>query len=315
MEPEAKYTLVGATAVALLALLAGAVLWLVASSRAEDLQGYTIYFAKQSLEGLEVRSDVRMRGIRVGSVTGFSFASNRPGAVEVTIGISPKAPVRQSTQAVVDRNLITGLATIRLVNPNEASPPVARTDVGDPNPVIAEGASQLQQVSDTANQLAQRADETMRRISAVLSPENLASIRQSLDHVESLTRKSDAALDHLDHTIVAIGHTADTLRASTRTLADDAHRLAERFDGLGQQGTVSLRDASAAVSALSGDVDRIALHTETLLANSDLEIRLTARQLRAAAASLGSTARRFSDPQAAVFGPAPENLGPGEDRR
>jgi len=278
------------------------------------VQSYTIYFARQSLEGLEVRSDVRMKGIRVGSVTGFSFSSSRPGAVEVDIGISPKAPVRHSTRAVVDRNLITGLATIRLVNADEASPPVARTEPGEPAPVIAEGSSQLQQFSDTANQLAQRADETMQRISTALSPDNLAAIRQTLANVESLTRKSEAAVDHLDQTVVAIGRTADTLENSTRTLGADTHRLAERFDALGLQATVSLRDASAAVTALGGDADRIARHAETLLANSDLEVRRTGQQLRSSAASLGSTARRLADPTAAVFGPAEENLGPGEGR-
>ena len=53
------------------------------------MQRYTIYFERQSLEGLQVRSDVRMKGIRVGAVTGFSFSAQRPGTVEVVIGIDP----------------------------------------------------------------------------------------------------------------------------------------------------------------------------------------------------------------------------------
>ena len=99
MEPEAKYTLVGGSVLVLLALLVAAVAWLASASRGVDVHALHDLLPRQSLEGLQVRSDVRMKGIRVGAVTGFSFASQRPGTVEVAVGIDPGAPVRQSTRA------------------------------------------------------------------------------------------------------------------------------------------------------------------------------------------------------------------------
>ena len=135
------------------------------ASRGTDVQRYKIYFTRQSLEGLQVRSDVRMRGIRVGAVTGFSFSAQRPGTVEVVIGIDPATPVQGEH------------AGGRRSQPDHrpGDDPAAEPDRGQPaahavrrpaqrDPVIAEGASQLQQFSETANELAQRADETMRRI-------------------------------------------------------------------------------------------------------------------------------------------------------
>ena len=315
MEPEAKYTLVGASAIALVGLLAAAIVWLLASGQREDVQGYTIYFAKQSLEGLEVRSDVRMKGIRVGAVTGFSFSSNRPGTVEVAIGISPKAPVRASTRAVVDRNLVTGLASIRLVNGDETSARVERTDKGDPNPVIAEGSSQLQQFSDTANQLAARADETMKRITALLSPENQVAISAALANLQDVTKKAGVAIEHLDKTVVSVGQTSEQARQATQQLGGDAHRLALHFDELGTQASTSLREITGSTAKLTTDLSHIADASEALLGNGDIVLRMTSQQLRASAATLGTTARKFSDPRAAVFGPVDENLGPGEARR
>ena len=141
MEPEARYTLVGTSVLILLALLTAAVVWLVASGQGKDVQTYKIYFAKQSLEGLQNRSDVKMRGIRVGTVTHISFSTRRQGTVEVVVAVAPTTPVRESTQAVVDRNLITGLATIRLVNLTEDSPPLNGPPPGEDEAVIAEGAS------------------------------------------------------------------------------------------------------------------------------------------------------------------------------
>jgi phospholipid/cholesterol/gamma-HCH transport system substrate-binding protein len=315
VEPEAKYTLVGASVIVLLGLLAAAVVWLLASGQKEDIQNYTIYFTRQSLEGLEVRSDVRMKGIRVGTVTGFSFSETRAGTVQVEIGISPKAPVRESTRAVVDRNLVTGLASIRLLNVDETSPMTKRNAVGEPNPVIPEGASKLQQFSDTANDLAQRADETLRRISETLSTENQAAITESLDNLRAVTRKTDGALTRLDQTLVSVGGAADQLRSSARALTADTHRLTDRYDELGAETTAGIHELTGTVGQLSADVSRLLSRTETLLVDSDVELKSTSRQLRNAADSVGTAGRRFSDPRTAIFGPADANLGPGEERR
>ena len=107
MEPQARYAWVGVAVLALFGLLVAGFFWLVSSGQHRDERVYRIYFTRQSLEGLQARSDVRMKGIRVGEVTAFRFSATRPGTVEVSISVDPTAPVRESTTAVVDRNLIT----------------------------------------------------------------------------------------------------------------------------------------------------------------------------------------------------------------
>ena len=315
MEPEAKYTLVGTSVIVLLALVTAAVVWLASSGRGADVQNYKIYFARQSLEGLDVRSDVRMKGIRVGAVTGFSFSTQRPGTVEVVVGIDPATPVKESTRAVVDRNLVTGLATIRLQNLSEDSPAVKRPAPGERDAVIAEGASQLQQFSETVNDLAHRLDETMRRINNTLSTENLAAITETLDHVRTLTRNADGVVTRLDGTLVSIGHAADGVNTATTSLGGDVHRLAERYDTLGAETTTSMRDVSVAVKQVSADISQLSRRTESLLVDTDAEVRLTGQQLRGSADALGAAARKFRDPRATLFGPGAQSLGPGEDRR
>ena len=313
MEPEAKYTLVGGAVLALIALLVAAIAWLASTTRGADVQRYTIYFARQSLEGLQVRSDVRMKGIRVGAVTGFSFA-DRPGTVVVTIEIDPSTPVKDSTRAVVDRNLITGLATIRLQNLNEESLPIARPGPGRPDPVIAEGASQLQQFGETANELAMRADETMRRINLTLSNENQAVLAETLVSVRNLSRAAERAVVRADAALVSVTRTSDAVGAVTAGLGRDVHRLADRYDTLGAEATTSLREASAAMRQVSGEVAQLSRHAENLLVDSNAEVRLTSQQLRGTADAVSVAARRIRDPRAALFGPGEANLGPGESR-
>jgi phospholipid/cholesterol/gamma-HCH transport system substrate-binding protein len=315
MEPEAKYTLVGTSVLILLAVVAAAIFWLATAGQGKQVTTYTIYFSHQSLEGLQVRSDVRMKGIRVGAVTSFSFSPSRPGTVQVVIGVDPATPVKASTQAVVDRNLITGVAAIRLQNVREDSPPLPEPPEGEPHQVIAEGASQLQQFSEMIYQLSQRADETMRRINATLSPENVAAIGETLQNVSVASRGAASAVKRLDGTLASVGRAADRLDAATASASADVHRLADRYDALGAQTSLTLRDLTGTLQQMSADVSGLSQRTEALVIDADAEVGMTGQQLRSSTDAFGTAARRLRDPRATFFGPAEGSLGPGEQRR
>lgn len=276
MEPEAKYTFVGTMVLILVASIVIVVVWLRGSGEGPDAREYKVYIEHQSLEGLEPRSYVTMRGMRVGSVTAMRFSSRRTGAIEVFIAVDPATPIRESTRATVERNLVTGLANLQLLNASEASPLLTQIPGGESYPVIAEGTSTLQQVSGTLTQLTQRVDETMQRVNGMLSPENQAAFSEILD----------------------------TLPA-----------LAARYDTLGAQGTASLRDFGNAVRRMDAEVARLAQRADALLAASDEELRVTAQALRSAAASVSAAAARLPSPGEAIFGPPKDDLGPGEGAR
>jgi phospholipid/cholesterol/gamma-HCH transport system substrate-binding protein len=315
MEPEAKYTLVGTVVLILIALIAAAVVWLRSTGEEFDDRTYKIYFERQSLEGLQPRSEVRMRGIRIGTVTGFRISTWRSGAVEVVIRVDGSAPVRQSTQAVVERQIVTGIASILLINFTEDSPPLTQVPPGEVYPVIAEGESQLQQVSQSLQELAQRATETMQRVSTTLSPENQRALTALLENLNRLAYNANRGLADLDRTVASVGAAAEEVRALSRGLGEDASRLAARYDKLGDEATVAAREAAAAMRQVSADVARISQRVDALLASGDVELRVTAQELRATADSLGAVARRLNDPRSVLWGPPEGGLGPGETGR
>jgi phospholipid/cholesterol/gamma-HCH transport system substrate-binding protein len=315
MEPEAKYTLVGTVVLILIALIAAAVVWLRSTGEEFDDRTYKIYFERQSLEGLQPRSEVRMRGIRIGTVTGFRISTWRSGAVEVVIRVDGSAPVRQSMQAVVERQIVTGIASILLINFTEDSPPLTQVPPGEVYPVIAEGESQLQQVSQSLQELAQRATETMQRVSTTLSPENQRALTALLENLNRLAYNANRGLADLDRTVASVGAAAEEVRALSRGLGEDASRLAARYDKLGDEATVAAREAAAAMRQVSADVARISQRVDALLASGDVELRVTAQELRATADSLGAVARRLNDPRSVLWGPPEGGLGPGETGR
>jgi phospholipid/cholesterol/gamma-HCH transport system substrate-binding protein len=315
MEPQARYVWVGALVLAVVALLVASFLWLLASGQHRDERTYRIYFTRQSLEGLQARSDVRMKGIRVGDVTAFAFSAQHPGTVEVLVSLERQTPVRESTRAVVDRNLITGLASIRLLNASEDSPLLKQAPPGESEPVIGEGASQLQQVSDSLNQLATRADETMQRIDSVLSDANQTAFAETLENMRRLTRDVGGVVGRLDQTLASVGRAADGLHALEGSLGANAEVLTRRYDALGAQATESMREVADSMRQVSGNLSELTSRSEVVLLDNDIRLRTTTRQVESAARSFGETSRHLADPRSALFGPPAAGLGPGEDKR
>ena len=312
MEPEAKYTLVGTVVLVLVVALVAAAVWLRSTRGESDADAYKIYFARQSLEGLQIRSDVKMLGIKVGSVSGFKISSRRPGSVEVFIKVMETTPVRQSTLATVERNLLTGIASIRLVNPTEDSPLLTATQPDEPFPVIAEGESDYSRFAETFTQVAQRVDEAMQRVNNVLSDENQATFTELLVNLRDVSARAETSLASLDRTLASAGRAADEVKTMSAGITGEARRLAARYDALGEQTTVSVKEVTAEIRKMSADVSRLALRVDALVADGNYELRVTAQALRSTADSLGATARRFGDPGRILFGPPKGNLGPGE---
>ena len=158
MEPETRYTVIGAVVLALIGAAVAGYLWLSSSGRASDFRFYTVYFERQSLSGLQVGGNVNMRGITVGRVEAYSLSRDNINRVKVDVRVQRDTPVRENTKAAVSRNVLTGIAHINLDTPDGAGP---GTDQNVPDgerfPVIAEGTSNLDQIADSLSQLSQTA--------------------------------------------------------------------------------------------------------------------------------------------------------------
>jgi phospholipid/cholesterol/gamma-HCH transport system substrate-binding protein len=314
MEAEAKYTLVGTAVLVLIALLVGAIIWLKSTEGERDDVMYKIYFTRQSLEGLQIRSDVKMQGIRVGSVTNFRISPRRRGSVEVTIRVDGVAPVLQSTHATVERHLLTGIASILLTNANEDSPRLTEVPANEPYPVIAEGESEYK-LTESAVYMAQRADETMQRINRLLSDENQEALGEILSNLAKISASVERTMNGVDRAIASMGSAAEEVRKTSATIAADTQKLATRYDTLGEASTVAVREVNATIRDIGANVARLSKRMDALLADSNVELRSTAQELRSTADALGAAARQFSNPGRTLFGPGKSALGPGENAR
>ncbi|MDD3528294.1 MAG: MlaD family protein [Gallionellaceae bacterium] len=315
MESEARYVRIGLATLALIALLVVGLVWLGGSSDDRHGKRYLTYFEKQSLEGLQINSDVRMQGIKVGKVVDYSIVQGEARKVRVLLQVDERTPVLDGVQAVVARHLVTGLAAIDLENPALGGSPLMRIPEGELYPVIPEGVPKLTQVTDTLEEMGLAGQEALYRFNSLLSDSNQAALGETLGNLNQITGELRQAMPELREAVAS------------------ARRAADRVDSLGGDASVAMQAASDRLGRLTdetaatlvvarGTLERVDREAAGLSGQirltADLagqDIQSTAQSLRLAGDALQETGRALANPSRLLYGPSPESLGPGEEMR
>ncbi len=311
MEPELRYTWIGAALLLLVAALVGAVLWLRGAGTAANFQVYEIVFARQSLEGLEAGSSVSMRGIRVGQVASFSLSRDRSNNVSVKIRVDRGVPVSDNTVAVVSRNLLTGLARINLVTPEPPGAPLAVAENGSP-PVIKEGTSTDERIEEAANRFADSGIQALEGVRGFLSRPNQEAFGEALRNVADSAKALETRLERLDRTLAVIERNVNVFGRASDSMALSAKTIQTDFTDLKSRTSAVVAQIGSTASGLERDTAKLARQLDAAAGSASLELRATAQELRVTAELLDRTLNRLRDPRAALFGPHPTQLGPGE---
>ncbi len=332
MEPDTRYTVIGAVVLALVAAATFGFLWLSSTGRGSDFRFYTIYFERQSLEGLQVGANVNMRGVPVGRVEQFSIQPDNINRVKVLIRVARETPVSENTKASVSRNVLTGIARIKLDTPGVPGPVLVKVAAGERYPVIPEGNSGLDQITDSASRLAESADAALLRVNKLMGPENqqafaalLINLRDLSDGLNKRLALLDKSASGLEQGLATVRQSADLIARSAKRLADSAEPVAKEAGSTLQEAQAALRELTQATRTLERDLSRSLQTLEkdgaAVLRRSDaaldigtLELRATAQELRSSAERIARALDRLQDPKAALLGPGEQQLGPGEAR-
>jgi len=326
MEAEAKYTYVGAAVIALVAALIISVLWLKRAGAERDFTRYTIYFEQQALDGLAVGADVNMRGISVGRVLDYQLSTDRLNRARVDVRLDRRAPVRENTVAVITRNFVTGIAQIRLVTSEPAGPPLTRVAEGERYPVIAEGRSDLAEITGRVTELGDLAGEVLQNVNRIFTTENRNAVAETLTNLRALTSNLDRQLAGLSGTLTEIRGAAHEFRQATAQIASISGRVGE--DATAMVGDTraligDLRGVAADTRQAVGQVTQTLTAIETQIASTarrvdasavhlDDQLLVAVSELRSSLQALHRSLDRLSDPRTALLGPDRSRLGPGE---
>lgn len=280
MEPEVKYTVVGAAVIIALSGLVFFILWMTGGMGGEETKRFMIYFKEHSLSGLQKDSPVTMKGIRVGSVSDFRISSEDIQKVKVLIEVDESTPVRMDTEAVVSRNLLTGIANIELAHSTQESPLLEDAEGGEEYPVIREGKSDFQAVAESLPETMRKIRDALNRIGDLFSDENQENITGILINLNKLSAAFGDNSPHIDELL-------KDLPQFIRSLSSESGSLKA--------------DISEAARAVRVAADNISRQTTRL-----------GDQYYQTARTINEASEKFKDPAAIIRGPKKDELGPGE---
>lgn len=314
MEANARYTLVGTMVLAVAALLVLGMFWI--AGKADDIayRHYAIYFSNQSMDGLDVDSAVKMRGIKVGSVSKYEFVSRPTEAVQVVIRVDENTPVRQGAQAYVKRNVVTGLATIEISNPQGEAALLEEPPKGERYPVIAEGSSDLDKVAVAVSQMAENGAQVLEKMNTLLSDENQERISSTLANLKELSDHLASNKQTLEQAVRGLKDASDEFRFAGASIAQAATRAESSIQGVGQNAQTALKEAAVAMESLRKETIAISGKLQALSDTGSLELTAMSRDVRTGADAITNAGQKLSNPKALLLGPGKQQLGPGEKR-
>lgn len=340
MESEARYTWVGTIVLALLAALVTGVVWLKNVGGKNEFNRYAIHFEHQALDGLEVGADVTLRGIKVGRVQDYALAGEKLSRVRVEVRIDRRAPAYTNTVAVVTRNFVTGIAAIALVNDDPPGELLTKVPAGETYPIIGEGRSGLEEIAGQVNKVGEMAAVALTNVNQMLSAENRADVMATIRSLRDLSAGITERLGTFDTTmqrvgdastqignaVAKIGNTASTFSAAATQLGQAGERVAavadrgvQRLDGTLAETERTLVEARRAFGQLAAAGDSLqqqasatARRLEDSVANVDDQLGATLAELRLSIDTATRVLDKLREPRAALLGPDPTQLGPGE---
>lgn len=324
MEADARYALVGAGALLLVTGLLAAVLWMQNFAQRDDFTLYTIYFQNQRIDGLQRDGDVDMRGVDVGRVVDFELADYQIGAllinrVRVVISVEKRAPIFNTTVAVITRNLVTGIAQVSLVTPNTEGAELLGMVADEPYPVIAEGRSDLDEIAGMVERLGDMAGEIMSNLNRLLSEENRDSFTSLINNLSALTENFNQRMDSLDTVLEGVNNATDSIGRAGDEFSGLARDVGGQVELLVGDVRLTITQAEQAMQNVTQAMQALEQQGATLTTQLDRtgavlsdQTAVAVAELRRSLESAELTLQRLQDPRAAILGVSPARLGPGE---
>jgi phospholipid/cholesterol/gamma-HCH transport system substrate-binding protein len=312
MEAEAKYTLVGVVVLLSVALGVSVVVWLAGWSDTISYKYFSIYFNKQSMDGLDINSAVKMRGIKVGAVTSLNLSRRDQGGVRVNVKVSENTPVNQGAQAYVKRNIVTGLSTIEITDPDPSAPLLTQVPKGEKYPVIAEGSSDIDKVATALSSMAENGAQVLAKMNGVLTEQNSRALARTLANLENLSAYLAENKNSMGETLRALHAAAEEFRTAGASVASAAAQAQDSIKDLSGQADMTLKEAADAMQKLQQQTIDVSKKLESLANTGSVEFTQIGRDVRTGADAVTAAGNRLANPRSLLLGIGKAKPGPGE---
>jgi len=221
MERRAQFLLVAL----FLALSVGGLAWFVGwitPEEGESLEQRLVQF-EGSVSGLSVGSEVRYLGVPVGRVLAIGLSRERPGRVDVAIGLDEDLPASDRLVGLLEPMGITGLSLVELRD-RDGETAIIEVAAG----VIAGQPSVFATVSKAAQRTVEQTNTTLASINALLDAQTVENLQATTAQLRSLTgnlarasSEMDILVENLNRVSVQVGNTLPAYNALAVRLEEE----------------------------------------------------------------------------------------------
>lgn len=308
MENKAHAMAAGIFVVLMTVLLLALASWLTRETGVRDT--YEIS-TSQTVTGLQEQAPVRFRGVDVGKVSAITFDPKVQGNVLIRIQVDHEAPLTRGTFATLSFQGVTGLAFVQLddtgqqptrLQPDDDHPPRIPLKPGLLAKLEEKGEVIVDRVSDVAQKLAQVLnDDNQRRLSQMLT-----NLGQAADSANQLAQRMDTTVkQRLDP---ALAEAVPTMKSVQRS-ADEIGRTAADFGATARR----LNAKDGPIDRLAEGTQALSHAADSFNSATLPRLNRVTEDAGRAVRQLGRTMNNINDnPQSLIFGSGKATPGPGE---
>lgn len=301
MENKAHALAAGAFVLFIGALVVALAIWLTRDSGVRHVYEMS---TREAVSGLQPQAAVRYRGIDVGKVARIGFDPQTTGNVLVRIAVDDRAPITKSTFATLGYQGVTGLAFVQLDDEGESKERLVG-DASNP-PRIPMRPGLLSKLTDQGTAIMAQAQETMLRVTHLLSPENQTALVAAITDL-------GAAANGINKAAGSVNEVAADARKTLRVIETTSTEIAKTA----AETTTTAAEFSKTVQRIS---DKFGSTTEALVSTANTLNATTLPRVHRVTDDTSTTMRQatrvfnaFNDnPQSLIYGGGSIPPGPGE---
>ncbi len=214
-----------------------------------------------SVSGLEPGSPVKVNGVTMGSVAAVEVPRDRVETVIVTLDVEEDAPIRADASATLSYWGITGLKYVEVDPGSDEAPPLP------PGSRIPARRGALDELSEKAEALADKASRALDRLLELATDANLDRIERSLVSLEEAMHNVRRFSEELVQAGDDVKGLAADARQSVRRASARFERAAGNVEGASESAARAARKADELMTDLRQAVDRNERQLRTVLSN------------------------------------------------
>ena len=303
MYSRVNYTIVGIFVVLFGAGMVWFAFWLAKYDLQEEFDIYKLEMY-ESVAGLSIDSNVKLRGVDIGSVSKIQINPKDIEKVEVFVKIKKGIPIKEDMVAHTAMFGVTGLLSIEIEGGTNGAKTLEPRD--DYIPIIKTRPSFLTQLAGDIGGASGKIEALLVQSQKLLSDDNIETLGNILENIEQMTAKGEALEDKVIVTL-------DEFRESLASMNRDFKLIQQDFAEIKQVSVPTIDK----LMETSKDFNRVTLKVENTIERGDynlkqifepmlIEIRILTNQLNTMSRQLEQ------NPSDLLFKSRTLRKGPGE---